>query len=102
LLRFGEQRRFELMDSRRQIFFRARIKLNCSARTEPREQRPRRKIAWVLLAVLLLCASVHAADKIRIGFPDLAAPFVPLAIGDKRGFFQEEGLQGEFIRINRR
>ncbi|HEY3168142.1 MAG TPA: ABC transporter substrate-binding protein, partial [Candidatus Binatia bacterium] len=38
--------------------------------------------------------------KIRIGFPDLAAPFVPLAIGDKRGFFQEEGLQGEFIRMN--
>jgi NitT/TauT family transport system substrate-binding protein len=59
-----------------------------------------RKIARALLAVFLLCASVHAADKIRIGFPDLAAPFVPLAIGDKRGFFQEEGLQGEFIRIN--
>src|SRR5918997_757039 len=43
---------------------------------------------------------VHAADKIRIGFPDLAAPFVPLAIGDKKGFFQEQGIQAEFIRIN--
>ena len=52
-----------------------------------------------LLAVFLLHASVHAADKIRIGFPDLAAQFVPLPLGEKRGFFQEEGLQAEFIRI---
>lgn len=44
--------------------------------------------------------SVHAADKIRIGFPDLAAPFVPLAVGDKRGFFQEEGIVAESIRMN--
>ena len=43
---------------------------------------------------------VHAADKIRIGFPDLAAPFVPLAVGDKRGFFQEEGIVAESIRMN--
>ena len=54
----------------------------------------------MLLAVFILDASAFAADKIRVGFPDLAAPFVPLAIADKRGFFQEEGLQGEFIRIN--
>lgn len=54
----------------------------------------------VLLAVFILDASASAADKIRIGFPDLAAPFVPLAIADKRGFFQKEGLQGEFIRMN--
>jgi NitT/TauT family transport system substrate-binding protein len=54
----------------------------------------------VLLAIFILDTSAFAADKIRIGFPDLAAPFVPLAVGDKRGFFHEEGLQGEFIRIN--
>src|SRR5438552_19071735 len=52
------------------------------------------------LAILLLCTSVQAADKIiRIGFPDLAAQFVPLPLGEKRGFFKEEGVQGEFIRI---
>jgi NitT/TauT family transport system substrate-binding protein len=50
--------------------------------------------------VCFFLSSAHAADKIRFGFPDLAATFVPLAIADKRGFFQEEGLQGEFIRIN--
>ena len=58
------------------------------------------KSALALLAILFLETSAFAVDKIRIGFPDLAAPFVPLAIGDKRGFFQEEGLQGEFIKIN--
>ena len=52
------------------------------------------------LAFCFLPMSIFAADKIRIGFPDLAATFIPLAIGDKRGFFQEEGLQGEFIRMN--
>lgn len=58
------------------------------------------KSALALMAILIFETSAFAVDKIRIGFPDLAAPFVPLAIGDKRGFFQEEGLQGEFIRIN--
>ena len=59
-----------------------------------------KKTLLVILVFFAFSASGRATDKIRIGFPDLAAPFVPLAIGDKRGFFQEEGLQGEFIRIN--
>jgi ABC-type nitrate/sulfonate/bicarbonate transport system substrate-binding protein len=59
-----------------------------------------KKIFLALLTFFFLCASVHAADKIRIGFPDLAAPFVPLAVGEKKGFFQEQGIQAEFIRIN--
>ena len=37
-------------------------------------------------------------DRIRIGFPDRAAQFVPLPLGEQRGFFREEGLQAEFIR----
>ena len=53
-----------------------------------------------LITILFLSAAAHAADKIRIGFPDLAAPFVPLAVGEKKGFFQEHGIQAEFIRIN--
>ena len=57
------------------------------------------KICAAVLGVFLLHASVHAADKIRIGFPDLAAQFMPLPLGEKRGFFQEEGLQAEFMRI---
>jgi NitT/TauT family transport system substrate-binding protein len=59
-----------------------------------------KKSLLALLFIFVFHGSGHAADKIRIGFPDLAAPFVPLAIADKRGFFQEEGMQAEFIRIN--
>jgi len=59
-----------------------------------------KKSLLALVFVFMFHGSGHAADKIRIGFPDLAAPFVPLAIADKRGFFQEEGMQAEFIRIN--
>ncbi len=59
-----------------------------------------KKTLLVLLVLFAFPALGHAVDKIRIGYPDLAATFVPLAIADKRGFFQEEGLQGEFIRIN--
>ena len=53
----------------------------------------------ISLTFFLYCAPVHAAEKLRIGFPDLAAQFVPLPLGEKRGFFKEEGIQGEFIRI---
>jgi ABC-type nitrate/sulfonate/bicarbonate transport system substrate-binding protein len=58
------------------------------------------KILWgILLAMFFLPTSVYALDKVRIGFPDRAAQFIPLPLGEQRGFFREEGLQGEFIRI---
>lgn len=57
-------------------------------------------ILRALLSILVFHTVVHAADRIRIGFPDLAAPFVSLAVGQKRGFFVDEGFQPEFIRIN--
>ena len=53
-----------------------------------------------ILAILAFQFSVHATDKVRIGFPDMAAQFVPVPLAQKRGFFQEEGLQAEFIRMN--
>ena len=59
-----------------------------------------KKILGALLVVFLFHASVHAADKIRIGVPELNAQFVPLALAEKRGFFREDGLEGEIIRIN--
>jgi ABC-type nitrate/sulfonate/bicarbonate transport system substrate-binding protein len=58
------------------------------------------KIFAVLLMFLIFQASAHAAGRIRIGFPDLAVPFVSLPLGEKRNYFREEGLQAEFIRIN--
>ena len=58
------------------------------------------QIAVVFVTLLVFHASVHALDKIRIGVPELNAQFLPLALGEKRGFFREDGLQGEVIRIN--
>jgi NitT/TauT family transport system substrate-binding protein len=58
-----------------------------------------KKITWIVVSIILFAASVEAADKIRIGFPELAVQFLPLPLGEKRGFFKEEGLQAEFIRM---
>jgi len=58
------------------------------------------KIILAALIVLLLHASTEAADKVRIGVPELNAQFLPLALAEKRGFFKDDGLQGEIIRIN--
>ena len=58
-----------------------------------------KKIFVALLMFFFLRTSVDAAEKIRIGFPDLAAQFLPLPLGEVKGFFHEEGLQAEFIRI---
>lgn len=58
------------------------------------------KIILASLIILLLHNSTQAADKIRIGVPEFNAQFLPLAVAEKRGFFKEDGLQGEIIRIN--
>jgi ABC-type nitrate/sulfonate/bicarbonate transport system substrate-binding protein len=58
------------------------------------------KLALALIfLVLAQGARLEAADKVRMGFPDLAAQFLPLPLAEKRDFLKEQGLQGEFIRI---
>ena len=55
------------------------------------------------LLALLMCfpvtTSVHAADKIRIGYPDFNSSTFMLPLADIRGFFEEEGLQAESAHI---
>ena len=58
------------------------------------------RIILASLIVLLLHTSTNGPDKITIGVPELNAQFLPLAIGEKRGFFKEDGLQADVIRIN--
>jgi len=57
------------------------------------------KFFLVLSAFLFFSTPLQAADKIRIGYPDLTSSTLTLPLGQIRGFFQEEGLQAEFIRI---
>jgi len=59
-----------------------------------------KKIFLALLSICVLHASAHAADKIKIGVPELNAQFLPLALAEKKGFFRADGLEGEVIRIN--
>lgn len=53
----------------------------------------------LLFLVLAPSVVVEAADRVRMGFPDLAAQFLPLPLAEKRDFLKEQSLQGEFIRI---
>src|SRR5438132_1122995 len=57
------------------------------------------KFSLVLLASLFFSTSLHAADKIRIGYPDFNSSTFTMPLAQIRGFFQEEGLQAELIRI---
>jgi len=50
-------------------------------------------------AYLLLSVTVNAADKIRIGFPEFNSSTFTLPLAHIRGYFQEEGLQVELIRL---
>ena len=58
-----------------------------------------KNIFGALIAFFVLHASVHAADKIRVGYPAPVGNFLTLPLAQKRGFFKEEGLDAEIIRI---
>lgn len=51
-------------------------------------------------AVLLLCDSALAADKIRVSISSLDVAFLTAGVALKRGFFKEEGFEAELIRMN--
>lgn len=53
----------------------------------------------VIAIFFVLATSVGAADKIRIGYPDFNSSTFTMPLAQIKGFFQEEGLQAELIRI---
>src|SRR5262245_38313777 len=60
---------------------------------------PAPQILGFLFSTALLCASVHAADKIRIGYPGPSAQFIPLQLAQSKGFLKEDGLDAENIQM---
>jgi NitT/TauT family transport system substrate-binding protein len=58
-----------------------------------------KKTFLVMTTLYLLHSSVHAAEKIRIGFPEFNSSTFTLPMAHIKGFFQEQGLQAELIRI---
>jgi len=57
------------------------------------------KILLTWLAVLSLQAAVHAADRVKVGYPDASGSFLSLPLGQKSGSFQKEGIETDLIRI---
>jgi NitT/TauT family transport system substrate-binding protein len=57
------------------------------------------QIFVALVTIFVFHASVHAADKIKIGYPDASGTFLSLPLGQKTGIFQKEGIQADLIRI---
>jgi ABC-type nitrate/sulfonate/bicarbonate transport system substrate-binding protein len=57
------------------------------------------KLILGFLGAILLSTSVGAADRIRIGIPNIGAQFMTFPLAQKKGFFAEENLEVEHIRI---
>ena len=62
------------------------------------------RLPKVFLVIVLLAASGpaagKAADKVRLSVSSLDAAFLTPAVAVKRGFFKEEGIEPEVIRMN--
>jgi NitT/TauT family transport system substrate-binding protein len=58
-----------------------------------------KKIFLAFLSICVLHTSSDAADKIRVGYPAPVGNFLTLPLAQKRGFFKEEGLDAEIVRI---
>lgn len=52
------------------------------------------------IAILLLCAPARAADKIRVSVTNYNMSYLSAGVAAKRGFFKEEGLNVEIVRMN--
>ena len=58
------------------------------------------KLALIILTVLLTGAPLEAADRIRIAVSNPNMPNLTAATAQRNGFFKEENLEAEIIRMN--
>jgi len=58
------------------------------------------KFLVALLTSILLLASAHAADKVRISMTGFAGQFMTFPLAQKRGVLKEEGFDSEILRIS--
>jgi NitT/TauT family transport system substrate-binding protein len=67
-----------------------------------REKKTMNMLLSVLVAAAVVLQSLHvaqAADKIRVGVTNPNLSFLPSRVAVKRGFFKEEGIEAEVIRM---
>lgn len=53
-----------------------------------------------LIAVLLFCAAAGAAEKVRVSVTNYNLSYLSAGVASQRGFFKEEGLDVEIVRMN--
>ena len=58
-----------------------------------------KKVLGVLLVLVLFHSFAHATDRVRIGYPAPTAGHINSVLAQKKGFFKDEGLDAEIIRI---
>jgi NitT/TauT family transport system substrate-binding protein len=58
------------------------------------------RAAWVGLALFLFVPLVHSADRVRIAVTNYNMSFLGAGVALHRGFFKQEGLEAEIIRMN--
>jgi len=62
-----------------------------------------RKLCCLLIGFIAICAPnspLDAADKVRISVTNPNMSFLPSGVAFKKGFFKDEGLDVEIIRMN--
>src|SRR5215813_14092518 len=57
-------------------------------------------LIFVLIAISLFCAQANAADKIRVSVTNYNMSYLAAGVAAQRGFFKEEGLDVEIVRMN--
>ena len=62
--------------------------------------RSKMRIAQLLLVILLLGSPADAIDRIRIAVSNPNMPNLTVAMAHQRGFFRDEDLEAEIIRMN--
>jgi len=56
-------------------------------------------LVWLLLVGWRTPAAAQAVEKVRIGMPSLSLSFIAPQVAFAKGFFREEGIDAEIIRI---
>jgi NitT/TauT family transport system substrate-binding protein len=59
-----------------------------------------KRTIFALIAGLLFCAHLNAAEKIRVSVTNYNMSYLAAGVAARRGFFKEEGLDVEIIRMN--
>ena len=59
-----------------------------------------KKFIFALISGFLFCAHASAADKIRVSVTNYNMSYLAAGVAAKRGFFKEEGLDVEIVRMN--